>query len=177
VGTLTELLSARAGTGEIQLLGPALRHGRSVGRLIALVNPPLMPSATWLDHWLGGQRSLLWLRPQTAGDALWAARTILEHGVCASLLCWFDAANGVALHRLHLAAQKADTLFFALRPLPARFQASFAPLRLQIGHNPRGLDVRILKRRGPTLPDSITLPLHHGSLDQSSSALHAGQSA
>lgn len=166
LGTFIELLSAHAGAGEIQLLGPALLHARSGGRLTVLINPPHLPSSTWLDRWLGRRRPLLWLRPQTTADALWASQTVLEQGACASLLCWIDTIHAAGRQRLHLAARRADTLFFALRPLSARARPSLAPLRLQFGYSPDGLEIHILKQHGPAQAQAFTLPLHHGPLDQ-----------
>jgi protein ImuA len=65
-----------------------------------------------------------------------------------------------ALRRLQLAAQAGDTLFIVVRPLAAAEQSSPSPLRLVLQSTLRGLDVSILKRRGATHTETISLHLY-----------------
>lgn len=179
LSSLIELMPSQPGIGEIQLLRPALA-GLSGQRSIALVHPPYPPHFHCWVNWQLGDRRLLWIRPQTPGDTLWAAEQILKHNACSALLCWADSTRPGSLRRLHLAAQQSDTLLVLLRPPAAVQQASAAPLRLSLTPTPLGLNAFIIKRRGPcsSLPIPITfyptrsvLPsLTHAPLDQSLSA-------
>ncbi|CAM4348672.1 Cell division protein [Bordetella tumbae] len=164
-GALIELLTPHAGIGEIRLLQPALaqldRH-----HPIALVQPPHVPHQACWQGWRLNPEQLLWIAPERPLDALWAAEQILKHGSCGALLCWLPRVRPESLRRLHLAAQMADTLCFVLRPATAAQQASPAPLRLALAPAPGGLSVHILKRRGPSCTEPLSLvfesPMHTG---------------
>src|SRR3546814_9573464 len=89
LGSLIELLTSQPGIGEIRLLQPALASLGSE-RSVALVRPPYEPYFhSWVD-WRLQTRRLLWINPQTPGDALWAAEQILTHNACAALFCWAE---------------------------------------------------------------------------------------
>ncbi len=154
-GQLIEFLVARDGVGELRLLQPAL--GRLArGRTVALVQPPHVPHAAGWADWQLDPARLLWVRPDSARDALWAADQILKNGSCSALLCWLPQARATELRRLHAAAQATDTLFIVVRPMAAAEQASPAPLRLIVRPALGGVLLRIVKRRGPPRD----LPLH-----------------
>ena len=158
LGTLIDLMPSLPGIGEIHLLQPALRQ--LDGRPIALLAPPQPPHiACWTDWQLAPQQ-LLWLQPQRLNDTLWAADQILRHDTCGALLCWAHPVTHEALRRLHLSAQAGNTLFFLLRPAQASQHPSPAPLRLSLAPAEQGLDVTLLKRRGPTCPSPIRLHTH-----------------
>lgn len=163
IGSLIEIMTARPGMGEIQLLKPALNTLES-GRSVALVNTPYIPSSFCLKQWFADKYRVLWIRPQTSGNTLWAIEKILQHNACAALLCWIDDAQPSALRRLHVAARQSTTLFFSLRPVSAATQPSIAPLRLSLKPSAFGLDVNLLKRRGPVLQTNIPLFLRHPDL-------------
>jgi len=162
LGTLIELLHPHAGMGELRLLRPALCQLER-GRTVALVQPPHVPHIASWSSWRLDPRQLLWIDPPRPNDALWAAEQILRSGACAALLCWLPRARTESLRRLHLAAQRGDTLFFALRPASAARQASPAPLRLALASTPQGLSIHILKRQGPKSEDPVTLALEPGT--------------
>lgn len=176
LSSLIELMPSQPGIGEMQLLRPALA-GLSDQRSIALVHPPYAPHFHCWVNWQLGNRRLLWIRPQTLGDTLWAAEQILKHNACSALFCWADSVRPGSLRRLHLAAQQSDTLLVLLRPPAAALQASAAPLRLSLAPSLLGLEAVIIKRRGPcsSLPIPITFyptrsafarPITHAPLDQ-----------
>ncbi|AEC19753.1 hypothetical protein PT7_1213 [Pusillimonas sp. T7-7] len=176
LGSLIEILPTQPGIGEISLLSPALAQLDS-NRSIALINPPYQPYFHCWRNWQLQQHRLLWIKPQTCTDTLWATEQALRHNACAAVICWASHIRLPALRRLHLAAQQTDTLLFLLRPQAAGQQASAAPLRLLLQPKAQGLEVFIIKRRGPcsTEPLLITFSFvpapqgqaSHDALDQS----------
>ena len=161
VSSLTELLLRDAGIGEMQLLRPALFTLAGKGR-IALVQPPHPPQlAAWLSWGVPLER-LLWLKPESPADAIWAAEQILRNGSCGALLFWQPRQSRMrhdALRRLHLIAQGTDMAFWMLRPIEHAQDASPAPLRLALYPANGGITVGIVKRRGPQRDEPLHLPL------------------
>ena len=158
LGNLIEVLVQQPGIGEMQLLRPALKH--LSGRSVMLVQPPHLPQTAAWANWGCAPSCLLWVHAQRAADALWTAEQVLRSGTFGALLLWQDRMRNQALRRLQLAAQAGDTLFIVVRPLAAAEQSSPSPLRLVLQSTPRGLDVSILKRRGATHTETISLHLY-----------------
>jgi protein ImuA len=155
---LIELMPQQPGIGEMRLLQPAF--GRiAKHRSIALVQPPYLPQATAWAGWRLPVEQLLWIKTGRGGDALWAAEQILRNGSCGALVLWQNHIRHEALRRLHLAAQASDMLFWLMRPLAAAQDASPSPLRLCLRPAVGGIDVEIVKRRGPQREGSLFLPL------------------
>uniref|UniRef100_UPI0039F0E5C4 translesion DNA synthesis-associated protein ImuA n=1 Tax=Bordetella sputigena TaxID=1416810 RepID=UPI0039F0E5C4 len=157
-GALNELLLPRPGIGEMRLLRPALRALDHAGSIV-LVQPPCVPHIAAWSSWGLDPARLLWVNPERPADALWSAEQVLKNGSCAALLCWLPQAQPESLRRLHLAAQAGATLFFCLRPARAGAQASPAPLRLALAPAGDGLQVDIVKRRGPVCGHSLYIAL------------------
>jgi protein ImuA len=89
-------------------------------------------------------------------------------------MAWLPQAQPAALRRLQLAAAQQQPLLWAFRPDSAAPQASPALLRLQVqglalpgdaAASP-GMQVHILKRRGPPLAQGLDLPGCHPRLTQ-----------
>ena len=158
LGSLTELLPERPGIGEIRLLRPALAR-LPAHRAVVVIQPPFIPQQSCWQHWQLPSRQLLWLRPPTATDALWAAEQVLKNGHCGALLFWQHPIRVQALRRLHLAAQAGDMLFVLMRPPSVASQASPAPLRVALAPAVGGLQATVLKRRGPPCEKTLYLPL------------------
>jgi protein ImuA len=161
-GTLVDLLIQQPGIGELRLLRPAL--AAVARRRIVLLQPPHPPQALALAALGVPPSQLIWLRAGQTADALWAAEQVLRSGSCGALLFWPGHAgqNHVradSLRRLHLAAQVGETLFFLMRPLAARQDASPAPLRLALRPQAGGVEIDFVKRRGPARDASLFLPL------------------
>ncbi|HYD97305.1 MAG TPA: translesion DNA synthesis-associated protein ImuA [Noviherbaspirillum sp.] len=155
---LIELLLQQAGIGEMRLLRPALR-AIARRRRIALLQPPHRPHiAAWLAWGLPAE-SLLWIRPARSVDALWSAEQVLRNGSCGALLFWQQQVRAESLRRLHLAAQGTDILFWMMRPLACAQDASPSPLRLALHPAAGGIDLRIVKRRGPQHDEAFHLRL------------------
>lgn len=164
-GGLIELLLQQVGIGEMRLLQPALQ---ALGnRRIALLQPPHLPQiAAWCDWGLPAQR-LLWVRAPRQADALWSAEQILRNGSCGALLFWQQTIRHESLRRLQLAAQASDMMCWLLRPLSAAGEASPAPLRIAVRPLDSGVQVHILKRRGPqsAAPLALAWPDRHGLIN------------
>lgn len=158
MGTLVELLPTQPGIGELRLLLPVLRN-LGAQRPVALLQPPYRPhAASWTAAGVSASQ-LLWLKPDTSTDALWAADQILKNGSCGALLFWQPQVRPESLRRLHLAAQSADTLFFLFRPASVMREASPAPLRLLLEPAGDTLQARVIKRRGPAHDQPIQIDL------------------
>lgn len=146
-GSLTELMLPQPGCGELRLLRPCLSCVSQ--RPVFIIQPPhrLQPSA--LAWWGLDTTNLCLLKPGSTADALWAVEQILRSGTAGGLLFWSSHVRAEALRRLHLAAQRADTLFFLFRPMVASSATSPAPLRLGLDPSEEGVNVSFIKRRGP----------------------------
>ncbi|MFC3109472.1 translesion DNA synthesis-associated protein ImuA [Undibacterium arcticum] len=187
---LIELLLQQPGIGEIQLLKPAL-VSLSRTRRIALVQPPHLPDVAACRKWGIATGNLLWLPTTGTADALWATEQILRNGSCGAVLLWLSHVRTDALRRLHLAAQSSDTMFWLLRPAANSQDPSPSPLRLVLQPAVAGIQIDILKRRGPQADHSIYFRLsdmpvgphqdnvkHHARLDRRLPATYsAGSSA
>lgn len=160
VGALTELLCARHGVGELQLVMPVLAAlTRTEGR-IAWLAPPHLPYAPALAA-AGLRLELLTvIRAPGQRDALWAAEQVLRAGACRALLLWLPRAGYGELKRLAVAAEAGSAIAFLFRPPQAAHEASPAPLRLALEPDAGQLAVRIFKRRGALLaaPLRLTIP-------------------
>jgi protein ImuA len=155
---LIELLLQQAGIGEMRLLRPAL-DVISRKRRIALLQPPHLPQiAAWTAWGLPADR-LLWIKTARSADALWSAEQILRNGSCGALVFWQQQVRPESLRRLHLAAQGTDILFWMMRPLACAQDASPSPLRLALRPAMGGIDIGIVKRRGPHRDESLFLRL------------------
>jgi len=155
---LIELLLQQAGIGEMCLLRPAL-DVISRKRRIALLQPPHLPQiAAWTAWGLPADR-LLWIKTARSADALWSAEQILRNGSCGALVFWQQQVRPESLRRLHLAAQGTDILFWMMRPLACAQDASPSPLRLALRPAMGGIDIGIVKRRGPHRDESLFLRL------------------
>ena len=150
---LTEILLDHYGTGELQLLMPALarlsrgEYQREAG-WIAWVAPPFEPYPPALKQWGMNLSRILIVRPKTAKEALWAAEQALTSGNCAAVLLWSEKLDDAASRRLQLAAEKGHSWAIAFRSLKAVSQSSAAALRIRLDAGEAGTDLGILKSRG-----------------------------
>lgn len=142
---LSEILHAREGMGELQLLWPTLARLSQAAERIMLVAPPFI---TYVPAWQAAgidQRQLVMV--DAAGDqALWAAEQCLRSGCFGAVICWPQRAGDRALRRIQVAAETGETLAFAYRPLAESANPSPAALRLVIDDTAG--QVRVLKCRG-----------------------------
>lgn len=122
---LSEILMAKDGVGELQLVLPTLARLSAAGERIVLVAPPYTP---YPHAWQNAGVDLRQLSVVQAEerDALWAVEQCLRSGSCGAVLCWPRKADDRALRRLQVAAETGQTLAFAWRALS---EAINAPLR------------------------------------------------
>ncbi|KTC20395.1 CDP-6-deoxy-delta-3,4-glucoseen reductase [Pseudomonas marginalis ICMP 9505] len=142
---LSEILMAKEGVGELQLVLPTLARLSALGERIVLVAPPYTPYPhAWQNA--GVDLRQLSVIQAEARDALWAVEQCLRSGSCGAVLCWPHKADDRALRRLQVAAETGQTLAFAWRSLSEAVNSSPAALRLAVEAKPA--QVRVLKCRG-----------------------------
>lgn len=151
-GALTELHYGEEGVGELSLLMPALSRLSREGRWIAWIAPPHIPYAPALAKHDIDLTKVLLVHPRNHRDALWATEQALRAGTCGAVLCWPGNADDRTLRRLQLAAEEGESWGVLFRPGPHPEHPTGRPtpaaLRLTLAPHPRGVDVRVLKRRG-----------------------------
>lgn len=162
-GGITEILAAREGIGELQLVLPALAALTARGRRVAWLAPPHLPYAPALAAAGLDLAHLAVVRAPGRRDALWAAEQALRAGSCHALLGWLPAAGYPELRRLAVAAGagRACALFFrppsaAAEPTPARLRLALEPASSHMGG---ALAVSILRRRGAPASAPLLLPV------------------
>ncbi|KWU26345.1 translesion DNA synthesis-associated protein ImuA [Burkholderia cenocepacia] len=157
VGALVELLVQQPGIGEVRLLKPALAQ---VGqRPVALLQPPHAPNALAFSFLGLPLDKLMQIRAKSTANALWSAEQILRARSCGALVFWQQHIRSDALRRLHMAAQATETLLFLVRPLASTQDASPAAIRLAVRAADEGVVIDIVKRRGPTRTETLSLAL------------------
>lgn len=165
VGTLVEVLQARAEAHVWQLVLPALSAVvRDQPGPVVLMGAPLQPFGPSLAAQGLPPERLLCIRADKPGARLWAAEQALRCAEVAAVLAWLPQARSPELRRLHLAAHQQRRLLFVMRGLSARQEASPARLRLLLD----GVDemrVHLLKRRGPPLSEPVVLPARPARLE------------
>lgn len=158
-GTLTEILCADEGIGELQLVLPTLAALSHAGSRIAWLAPPHLPYAPALAAAGVRLEFLTVVRAPGRRDALWAAEQVLRAGACRALLAWLPRASYAELRRLAVAAEAGRAFAALFRPPQAVRESSPAPLRLALEPDGERLVVRILKRRGVPLATPLRIPI------------------
>ena len=153
---LIEILPARFGQGELQLMLPALAAltARPEARWCVWVKPPLQTFAPALATAGMVLTRLLIVRATDRGRwpaALWAFEQALGSGACDSVLTWARHAPVRQLRRLQLAAQRGNALGILFRPRESARESSPAMLRVVLEPRRGGARVTLLKSRGGTL--------------------------
>jgi protein ImuA len=157
LGALVELLVQQPGIGEMRLLRPAL--AKICARPVALLQAPHIPNALAFSYLGLPINKLMRLQAPKTADALWCAERILQAKTCGALVFWQQHIRAEALRRLHLAAQATETLLVLIRPLVNAQDSSPATLRLGVRPADGGLVVDVVKRRGPTRTETLTVAL------------------
>ncbi|MEE8613844.1 MAG: recombinase RecA [Roseateles sp.] len=194
LGAVTELLAPQAGVLEWRLLAPALRGwwaGQGLRasastamparrrppaatpalRSLLLIHPPHTPHLPGLQALGLPPQALIWVGAATPAEALWAAEQAIKSRV--AVLAWLPEARPEQLRRLQVSALGSDAPAFLVRPERAGQQSSAAPLRLAVRPGEGwGLDVHLLKRRGPAHEGWLALPAVPGAVEP---LLTAGQ--
>ena len=185
VGALCEVLQPLPGFHEWQLVLPALAQALAAGAgTVVGVAPPYEPFGPVLQS-QGLPAHRLCLVRADAASALWAAEQALRCRDVLAVMAWLPQVQPAALRRLQLAAAQQQQLLWVFRPLAAAPQASPALLRLQVQGLERaagastfpGMQVQILKRRGPPLDHGLDLPGCHPRMAQALAAQAARRQA
>lgn len=145
---LIEILISRFGSGELQLLLPAIAAltRAASARWCVWVTPPLMPFAPALVS-----QGVVLDRVAVVDGArpLWAFEQVLGSGACDAALSWCRQPKSRDLRRLQLATERGRTLGVLFRPRRAAHEASAAQLRVLLEPlNRGGVRVTCLKGRG-----------------------------
>ncbi len=141
---LIELLPERSGSGELELLLPALAGLTRHDRMVPFIAPPLVPCPQALQA-AGLDLSRL-LIVRDCKHASWCAEQCLKSGLCGAVVLWPQPgqANARTLRRLQLAAGESDSSLFLLHPPGAKPTPTPATLRLAVH---AGGDIEILRNR------------------------------
>jgi protein ImuA len=157
-GTLTEILPAHDGIGELRLLGPALAALSARGSRLAWIAPPHLPYAPALAAAGIDVSKLVIVRSASHRETLWAAEQALASNACGAVLVWLRGARYIELRRLQIAAEGGRAPAFVFRPPEAASESSPAALRIALGTSGGGLAVDVFKRRGTPLARPVLLP-------------------
>lgn len=158
-GALAEILYAREGIGEIQLVLPALAALSAAGHRVAWIAPPHLPYAPALAAAGFKPSCLTVVRVPSRLDALWAAEQSLRAGTCSAVLVWLRGARYADLRRLVLAAESHQGMGIVFRPAKESAQPSPACLRLALAPESGKVAARILKRRGAPVATPLRIPI------------------
>lgn len=116
-------------------------------QLVARKKPPYLTHVMACRSWQVNDRNVLWLRPGSAADALWAAEQILKNRSCGDVILRQSNVRAKALRQLNLGAQSTDTWLWLIRPLVAAADASPSPQRIALWPALGGVSVNIINRR------------------------------
>lgn len=158
-GALAEILYAREGIGEIQLVLPALAALSAAGHRIAWIAPPHLPYAPALAAAGLRPSCLTVVRVLARPDALWAAEQSLRAGACRAVLVWLRGARYADVRRLVLAAENNRGVGIVFRPTEESAEPSPACLRLALAPEAGKVSARILKRRGAPVATPLRIPI------------------
>lgn len=160
LGALTEIVGARRGIGELQLLLPALAALTAAGKRVVWLAPPHLPYPPALAAAGIDLAQLVLVRAPGRRDALWAAEQALRAGSCHALLAWLRHAGFQDLRRLAVAAEASRAFVALFRPPQSAGEPSPACLRLALEPGEAGeLAVRLFKRRGAPLAVPVRVPV------------------
>ena len=160
MGTLSEVLHDGVGIGEVTFLAGALARATGGDRLVAWINPPHLPYAPALAQARIALEHCLVIRPARNEDALWAAEQAMRSGACGAVLAWLgESVDYAVLRRLQMAAEAGRTMALVFRSTAAERASTPAHLRVVVAHDDGALAIRIPKRRGPPMIESIKLEI------------------
>ena len=164
--SLTELLQPQPGVAEWRLLGDAVRRAVTAGRTLVVVGPPHSPHLPGLQHLGVDERHLVWVRADRPAERLWVTEQLIRANAAGLLLSWLPQARPEQIRRLQLCAQSCDAPVFLCRPVTAASEPSAAPLRVELRFGADWeLQLRLIKRKGPTHEGMLTLASVPGGLE------------
>lgn len=158
--SLTEILQPQPSLCEWRLLSPALARLAASGGQVLLVGSPKRPHMPGLLKLGISESNLVWIAADTPAERLWTTEQLVKANPRGgAILAWLPQARAEQLRRLQVHAQSCDCPVFLFRPQATQLDASPAPLRVltTIGSDWE-LHVRILKRRGALMENTLVLP-------------------
>lgn len=157
--SMTEVLLPQSAQAEWRLLSPALAQIVKQGGSVLLVAPPHVPHLPGLHKEGLRDDRLIRIDACTPAERLWATEQALKAGCVSAVLSWLPQVRPEQIRRLHACSAQHPGPLFVFRPAKAQADSSAAPLRvlLGLGPCPHPLQVQIIKRRGPTLDQPLSL--------------------
>ena len=166
-GCLIEWLAEGPGAGLATLAWMTLQSLRREAMLVVIDSrrefyaPSVIPLGVDL-------RRIVWLRPQTTNDALWALEQTLRTREVGGVLCDIERFTANQFRRIQLAAEAGETCGMLLRPVSVRRQPTWAEARLLVTPQPLGNEesrrwrVEVLRAKGRFSGNVIQVELSHG---------------
>lgn len=155
---ITELLLAQPGACEWRLLGPSLHALLHPSGRLYLVGSPHPPHTVGLAQMGAAVNQVVWCRASEPGARLWVVEQLLKADLTGAIVAWLPQARPAQIRRLQCHAQACRAAVFLVRPAAVAAHPSAACVRMLVSLSGLwGLEVRVLKCRGPTLPDSLHL--------------------
>lgn len=149
-GVLTEILTTTPARLEWRLLAPALRPVAVRREPLLLIGPPQTPHRSGLAQYGLADARIIWVQADSLLDRLWCLEQWLRAAAEGAVLAWVAGARPAQIRRLQVCARHAPGPVFLFRPGSSRHEPSAAPLRVWAESVAGGgLDVQLLKRRGP----------------------------
>lgn len=146
---LIEILQARLGQGEWQLLYKSLVLLDERPGYIALINPPAWLYLPGLQQFNLNYQRFLIIKPKSYADFMYSAKTAAVSRACVAILCWEPGSLAYKdLRKLQLSAAQGMALFVLFRHIKKLASHSPASLRLNIQVTRNAFDVCIQKQRG-----------------------------
>ena len=159
-GAMTEILANDQGIGELSLLAPALRQTTLKGRNVLIAGVAYLPFPHAWESFGISLNNVLLVRAE-GSHLLWSLEQAARSSSCGMIVAWTTACRKEltyqALRRLHMAAETGGTTLILLRPENIIDHASPAPTRIALNSTLGELCLRIFKRRGAMLAETIRI--------------------
>lgn len=164
-GAVTEVLVPQFSVSELRLLSKVMAAQTDSARPVALIGPPHAPHAPGLRHDRVDERHLIWIDADTPRDRHWCTEQLVKAGTFGAVVAWIPLVRAEQIRRLQVLAARCKGPVFLVRPEVAAREASAAPLRVQLRpHTDWQIALRVLKRKGVPLEETLLLPSMPGGL-------------
>jgi protein ImuA len=166
-GAITEVLVPQFSVSELRLLSKTMALQTGSARPVALIGPPHAPHPPGLRHDRVDERHLLWIDVDTPRDRQWCTEQLVKAGTFGAVVAWIPLVRAEQIRRLQVLAGRCKGPVFLVRPEVAAREASAAPLRVQLRpHTDWQISLRVLKRKGAPLEETLMLPSLPGGLSK-----------
>lgn len=166
-GALTEVLVPQFSVSELRLLSKVMALQTGAGRPIALIGPPHAPHPPGLRHDRVDERHLVWIDVDTPRDRHWCTEQLVKAGTFGAVIAWIPLVRPEQIRRLQVLSGRCKGPVFICRPEVAAREASAAPLRVLLRpHTDWQIALKVLKRKGAPLDETLLLPSMPGGLSK-----------